>query len=40
MEISNDFLLNSPLRRGAKINLTRSKDTGRAPADYSADEYK
>ena len=38
-ESLSDFLLNSPLR-GAKIDLTRSKDTGRAGVDFSSDEYK
>lgn len=38
-ESLNDFLLGSPLR-GAKIDLTRSKDTGRAGIDFSSDEYK
>lgn len=38
-ESLSDFLLNSPLR-GAKLDLTRSKDTGRAAVDFSSDEYK
>ncbi len=38
-ESFSDFLLSSPLR-GAKIDLTRSKDTGRAEIDFSSDEYK
>ena len=38
-ESLNDFLLNSPLR-GAELDLTRSKDMGRAGVDFSADEYK
>jgi antitoxin Phd len=38
-ESLNDFLLNSPLRK-AKIDLSRSKDTGRAPVDFSSAEYK
>jgi antitoxin Phd len=38
-ESLSDFLLNSPLR-GSKIDLTRSKDTGRATVDFSSDEYK
>jgi prevent-host-death family protein len=32
-----DFLLNSPLR-GSGIDLTRSKDMGRPPLDFSEDE--
>jgi prevent-host-death family protein len=36
-ESLSDFLLDSPLR-GAKIDLTRSKDTGRPSVDFSADE--
>lgn len=38
-ESLSDFLLNSPLR-GAKIDLTRSKDTGRETIDFSSEEYK
>ena len=33
-ESFNEFLLNSPLR-GADIDLTRSKDTGRPTIDFS-----
>lgn len=33
-ESLNDFLLNSPLR-GSSIDLSRSKDTGRATLDFS-----
>lgn len=38
-ESLSDFLLNSPLR-GARIDLTRSKDTGRETVDFSSEEYK
>ncbi len=38
-ESFNDFMLNSPLR-GAKLDLTRSTDAGRAGIDFSSDEYK
>ncbi len=38
-ESLSDFLLNSPLR-GAKLDLTRSQDKGRAEIDFSFDEYK
>jgi prevent-host-death family protein len=38
-ESLSDFLLNSPLR-GAKLDLTRSKDTGRDSIDFSSEEYK
>ncbi len=38
-ESLNDFLLDSPLR-GAKLDLTRSTDAGRAGIDFSSAEYK
>ncbi len=38
-ESLSDFLLNSPLR-GAKLDLTRSKDTGRAAVDFSPDKKR
>lgn len=38
-ESLSDFLMGSPLRC-SKIDLTRSKDTGRAGVDFEADEYK
>jgi prevent-host-death family protein len=38
-ESLSDFLLNSPLR-GAEIDLTRSKDTGRETIDFSSEEYQ
>lgn len=38
-ESLNDFLLASPLR-GAKLNLTRSKATGRTAVDFSSAEYQ
>ncbi len=38
-ESLSDFLLSSPLR-GAKLDLTRSKDTGRATVEFSPDEKR
>ncbi len=38
-ESFSDFLLASPLC-GAKLDLTRSKDTGRGGVDFSSAEYK
>ena len=38
-ESLSEFLLNSPLR-GADIDFTRSKDTGRAVVDFSEAEDK
>ncbi len=38
-ESFSDFLFASPLR-GANLDLTRSKDTGRASVDFSSAEYK
>lgn len=38
-ESLSDFLLNSPLR-GAKLNLTRSKDMGRAAVDFYSNEKR
>ena len=38
-ESLSDFLLNSPLREG-KLDLARSKDTGRDAVDFSSDKKR